>query len=631
MTGPVAPGAASVAILRPVALRIEGGFWGRRRQINRDRSIPHGLRQLRAHGQYDDLRRAARTGTSTGTGTEGAHPSQEHTGRPYTDSDVYKMAEALAWDGDTTSALDEIANLVSQAQTDQGYLNSWFQCTATEHFSDLHLGHEMYCAGHLIQAAIAQARTGTGTGLFPPAIAFADHLVDTFGPTGRVGICGHPIIETALVELYRHTGRRTYLDLAVRMIDLRGYGHLGAGRRGAAYYQDQTPLRDAAELDGHCVRALYLAAGATDVYLETGDTALLAALVTQWTHTNATKTYLTGGVGCRRKTEAFGAPYELPPDQAFSETCAGVATILWSWRLLLATGDGRYADQIERVLFNVIAAGVSRCGELFSYINTLQRHGSAMEHGDKAPYRKPWFGCACCPPNVMRLLASLGHYLATTDPNGIQLHQYASGSVRSASLGLAIRTDYPWSGEIIIDVTAADHQDRTIGLRLPGWCAAWQLRVNGVPAPVGPPVRQYLELRRRWHPGDQIRLSLAMPARFTWPDRRIDAVRGCVAIERGPLVYCVEDADLPAGVHLGDLVVDPDTPPRTLARPHLLGGVITIEALARGHVNGPGPDWPYGDPSPGSADTPVRLTAIPYHAWDNRGRGLMRTWLPTVR
>jgi uncharacterized protein len=380
---------------------------------------------------------------------------------------------------------------------------------------------------------------------------------------------------------------------------------------------------------------MYLAAGAADVYLETGDRTLLAALARQWAHTVATQTYLTGGVGCRRRNEAFGAPYELPPDHAFNETCAGVANVMWSWRMLLATADGRYADHIERLLYNVLAAGVSLAGDEFSYVNTLHRRGSTMEHGDKAPYRRPWFGCPCCPPNLMRVLTSLGHYLSTVDDSGVQLHQYATGTVRAPALTLAVRTDYPWSGDIDIRITAAatpTGADCAVGLRLPGWCRDWRVRINDAPMDPGPPDRGYLALRRHWRPGDHIALRLAMEPHFTWSDRRVDATRGCVAIERGPLVYCVEEADLPAGVDLDDLAIDPDAPLRTTARPDLLGGTITIHATGR-NLTGPRMAWPYGGPESASAPAAptamadLTVTAVPYHAWDNRGRGAMRAWL----
>jgi hypothetical protein len=608
------PTASSVARLRPLdrAARLGAGFWGDRRRVNGARSIPAGLRGLAEGGQLDDLRRAA--------GTMGG----PHTGRPYGDSDVYKMAEALAWQ-DSPSALHELIDLVRAAQEPDGYAHSLSRCTGSARFADLLWGHEMYDAGHLIQAGIAEARTLGPGGLLAAGIAFADHLVETFG--GRDAICGHPQIELALVELFRLTGERRFLTLAARMVDLHGHGLLGGGHRGPAYYQDAVPVRAATTLDGHCVRAFYLAAAATDVHLETGDPDLLRALERQWADTVATKTYLTGGVGCRRKTEAFGAPFELPPDQAFNETCAGVASVFWSWRMLLATGHGRYADHVERVLFNVVAAGVSLSGEAFSYVNTLHRRAAAMELGDKAPWRKPWFRCACCPPNVMRLLASLGHYLATVDGDGLQLHQYATATLDGAGLRLAVRTAYPWQGTVDVAVQDAPAEHRTLRLRLPGWCGAATLSLNDSALPTDPDPSGYLAVTRQWRPGDRVRLDLAMPARFTWPDPRIDAVRGCAAIERGPMVYCLEEADQPG---LDDVVLRAGMAARSVSEPDLLGGTVTVRAEAW-HRRPPPAGWPYGAAPPDEQREPCTVTAIPYALWDNRGMGQMRVWVAASR
>jgi DUF1680 family protein len=630
--GPIALTAASVALQRPPAsgpFRLRSGFWAQRQAVNSSTSIPLGWQALRTHGQWDNLLRAA--GRAAGA----------HTGRPYTDSDIYKMAEAHAWDAEHTSSpalartrLADVADLLAAAQQPDGYINSWFQCTQTPRYSNLPMGHEMYCAGHLIQAAVAAARVLGHTRLLDAATAFADQLVRTF--TDEPAVCGHPQIESALVELYRETGRAAYLELAVAMLDRRGRGLLGQGWYGPQYYQDHVPVRNASELEGHCVRALYLAAGATDVYLETGEPALLEAVVRQWEHTVATKTYLTGGVGCRRKTEAFGAPYELPPDQAFNETCAAVGNVMWSWRLLLATGEARYADHVERLLYNVIAAAVSAGGDRFAYVNTLHRRGSAMEQGDKAPFRKPWFDCACCPPNLMRTVAGLGHLIATVDTTdgaaGVALHQYAAGEVDidlpdGGRLGLTVTTDYPWPGPVEVGIGSAPDRACGLALRIPAWCRDATVRVND--RPVEPAVPGYARLHRIWRPGDRVVLDLPATPRWTWPDRRVDAVRGCVAIEAGPVVYCFEDADTPAGTCVEDYTLDTSAPLRTVYRPDILGGTMTIECTGR-RLTDPATGWPYGpEPSqPGEPGEPVTLTAIPYHRWDNRGRGRMRIWMP---
>ena len=498
--GPVAPSCA-IAKLRPAGsggFRFQGGFWGTRQQLVREVGLPHAERRLLEAGNIGNLRRLA-------VGEAGPYR-----GRIYADSDIYKVVEAVCWDyGNKPSPsngrlLDSIANLLRSVQDASGYLNSWYQSSPSAvRYSDLPMGHEMYCAAHLILAAVARWRAFGADDLLLVATRFADHLVEQFADDGAViGLCGHPLIESAMVELYRSTGNVHYLDLARTMIDRRGRGLLGDGIFGAAYYQDDTPVRDARTLRGHCVRALYLAMGATDVYLETGDATLLSALEQQWSHTIATKTYLTGGMGCRRKDEAFGAPFELPPDHAFAETCAAVAAIMWSWRLLLATGHGRYADLIERILYNVIAASLGADGRTFFYVNTLHRRPNAAEFGDKATRRQAWFTCACCPPNLMRLIASLGHYVATTSAAGLQIHQYASGTVQcdwnGTSIGLEVATDYPLSGSVAITVVQPPGVPCTFSFRRPSWCTKLEIRVNGRESIVDSDVDGYVTVARNW-------------------------------------------------------------------------------------------------------------------------------------
>jgi DUF1680 family protein len=633
-TGPTAPTLAAAARLRPVqdgGFRFRDGFWAIRQRLVRERSLPHAIRSLADAGNIDNLRRLA--GEAPGV----------YRGRGDSDSNVYKVMEAMAWDlgAEPSPSLEaELSSLVAvvrQVQDGDGYVNSWFQSRgAAARYSDLAMGHEMYCAGHLIQAAVARLRATGSDDLLCVAVRFADHLVETFGEGGRPGICGHPLIETALVELYRTTGATRYLELAMLMLDRRGHGLLSAGLFGNRYYQDDIPVRDAGTLRGHCVRALYLATGAADVYLETGEERLLAALVTQWDDMVATKTYLTGGLGCRRKDEAFGAAFELPPDQAFAETCAAVGAVTWSWRLLLATGNSRYADLIERILFNVIAAALSLDGQQFFYTNTLHRRPGSPETGDKVTLRRPWFRCACCPPNLMRLVASLGFYVATTTRDGLQIHQYADGRVRCALgdgdgvLELDIRTDYPWSGVVTVTVVEEPGVPCAVAFRRPDWCESVDLRVDGRAHPAVADERGYVAITRRWQPGEQIVVDLAMPARFTRPDRHVDAVRGCVAVERGPLVYCLEQADLPDALVV-DVAIDVDQSPDVVSVPEF--GADTLALRARGfRLLNERRRWPYvsADSSQPPDTEPTALTLVPYHAWGNRVDGEMRVWLPRV-
>ena len=407
--GPVDVSRSAAATLTTLAARdvtIDGGFWAARQAVNRDAALPHGARMLEAAGNLDNLRLAA--GKTTG----------RYRGPVFMDSDVYKWLDAAACEmarspsAALASASAEMIDLVAAAQGADGYVNSYYQVAEPgKRWTDFAHGHELYCAGHLFQAAVAHHRATGEDRLLTIARRFADYLDSVFGPGRRTATPGHPEIEMALIELSRETGERRYLELATFFIDQRGRGWLGGGRfNSSAYFQDRVPVRDAAVVEGHAVRALYLTTGLTDLYLETGDPALLAALNRQWRDLVAGKLYVTGGVGARHNAESFGQPFELPNDLAYCETCGAIASVMWSWRMLLATGQARYADLIERTLYNAVLAGVSLSGERYFYVNPLASTGE-VEHLHRGGCRRqPWHLVACCPPNVMRLFASLGHY-----------------------------------------------------------------------------------------------------------------------------------------------------------------------------------------------------------------------------
>jgi uncharacterized protein len=627
-TGPVAPRAG--IRLQPVpGVTIDGGLWAARRQVNREVTLPAGRTCLEDDGSFDNLRRPA-----------GRIPDGPSAGSIAADSHVYKWLEALAWeqasgpDPEQAGWLRDTAALIAAAQEDDGYLNTRFRDPAVR-FADLAHGHELYCAGHLIQAAVAQQRvTGDGQ-LTGVAVRFADYLCSVFGPAGRQAVPGHPEIETALIELTRLTGQARYLDLARYFIDHRGLGLLAWSRYGPAYYQDRVPLRQTRAPEGHAVRALYLAAGAADLAAEDGDDGLLSALLRQWDAMVSAKTYLTGGVGARWEGEAFGDPYELPPDRAYAETCAAIASVMWSWRLLLATGRAGFADLIERTLYNAVLPGIGLDGTGFFYVNPLQWRGgdNAMSVQSPGRGRQPWFGVACCPPSVMRFLSSLQHYFCTRTDAGVQVHQFAPGTITAVTAGgpleLRVSTGYPWDGEVAFEVTTAPAGTAEISVRVPAWCRAATVRVNGAeqgPARPG----SYAVVSRRWARGDQLTLDLPMPVRTTTAAPEVDATRGCAALERGPLVYCVEQADLP-GAPLGRLRLAGGAA-RSTWQPGLLGGVHVIEAPGLLAPAEPGPGFPYGDdaaaPAGGQA---AAITAIPYYAWAHRGLDGMRVFIPEAR
>ncbi|MFG2130000.1 glycoside hydrolase family 127 protein [Streptomyces sp. NPDC048751] len=614
-SGPIRPTHRARTTLRPATdAHITGGFWAQRRRTNAEVSVPQGPERLEQAGNLANLRAAA--------GGGGAYSGDF----PFQDSDVHKWLEAASWQlaedpgqAELAACIDELTALLAAAQRPDGYLQTYFQVAHPDRrWQDLAWGHELYCAGHLVQAGVAHHRATGRPELLAMAVRFAEHIDATFGPDGTVdGVCGHPGIETALVELYRETDERRWLDLAAYFVDRRGHGLLDPDadpRPGDAYWQDHTPVRAATSVTGHAVRQLYLLAGVADLAAETGDSELRAVSERLWDAMVSTKTYLTGGVGARHEGESFGEAYELPPDRAYAETCAAIASVQWSWRMALLTGEAKYSDLVERTLYNGFLSGVGLDGDSWLYVNPLQvrEEYEGVGEADQGARRTPWFRCACCPPNAMRLLASLPHHVASGDKDGLQLHQYATGGYAAGDGKVRVVTDYPWDGRIAVTVEEApEDRDWTLSLRIPSWCTAFTAA-----APDGDPPAEtspgWLRLRRRWRPGDTLTLDLDLGARLTRPDPCVDAVRGCVAIERGPLVYCLEGVDQEPGTRFADLTL-PDGGHLTVTpAPELLGGVSVITADGRRRSDG----------------AAVPLTAVPYCVWANRRPGPMRVWVP---
>jgi len=605
------------------------GWWGQWQARNRLTTLPYGVAALESAGNLDNFRRLV------------GRSNAPYRGFVFNDTDVYKTLEAIAWslashpDPILDGYVDATAQLLSDVQADDGYLNSFVQGTPNAaRYTRLAESHELYCAGHLFQAAVADFRVTGKRRLLDIAIRFADHLVAEFGGGRRDDYDGHPEIETALVELYRVCANHAYLDLAKQFIDTRGRRIFVGDGRGAAYFQDDIPIREATSMVGHAVRALYLEAGVVDVAVETGDTELLRTSLTRWKDMVASKLYITGGVGSRHKSEGFGDPYELPPDRAYCETCAAIASIHWNWRLLLATGDSRFADLLERTVYNGFAASTGLDGTSFFYSNPLQvREQHAASDEEESGRRLPWYACACCPPNVMRLVAAMQHYIASTDQQGgIQLHQYTDADLdlrtAAGNVALSMRTQYPWAGTIEIHVTDSTMTPWALSLRIPTWAGDPRLTLNGENVSCAA-TDGYVRLERLWATSDTLVLELEMPAQLTEADPRVDAIRGCVAIERGPLVYCVEVTDN-EGIDLAAVVLDVDQPLQLATIdgwPH--ARAITTSGATRTY---PDDDQRtlYRPAARGEVmETQIQLTAIPYYLWANRASGPMRVWLPS--
>lgn len=670
-------------------LLLDGGFWGALQETNARATLGHCLDWMEELGWLGNFDRVA-------AGATGG----ERPGWQFSDSEVYKLLEAMAWEHGRTgdpaveALLSKVVDRVAAAQDEDGYLNTCFgHAGQAGRYTDLSTGHELYCTGHLLQAAVARVRTLGNAGedrLVEVARRAADHVCREFGAGGRGsgqgskgqggagqggegqsrdGICGHPEIELGLAELGRALGEPRYTEQARLFVERRGHGTLAPiALLSPAYFQDDVPVRDADVWRGHAVRALYLAAGAVDVAVDTHDDDLRAAVERQWTRTVERRTYLTGGMGSRHQDEGFGDDWELPPDRAYCETCAGVASVMVSWRLLLATGEARYADLIERTLYNVVATSPRADGRAFFYANPLQQREpgadvrpDAVNPRAEGGVRAPWFDVSCCPTNVARTLASWQAYAAFVEEDGVEgsdgdgpdggavvtLAQYAAGNLRivlgpsTASggdggvLALRVTTEYPHDGRIRVEVTAAPERPVTLRLRVPHWADGATLTgpdgsITGV-APgwvtVGPAALGV---------GDVVTLDLPITPRLTWPDPRVDAVRGTVAVERGPLVLALESVDLPDGVPLDAVRLDPGVAPRA----HGDGAVVRARAVplpgggagrppfGSGDTGGPGGIGPEGVTAPEGAL--LDLPLVPYHRWAERGPSTMRVFVPTL-
>jgi DUF1680 family protein len=605
-------------------------FWGERLRVNAEVSLLHQWEQLEETGRLDNFRRVA------------GLVDRPHRAPVFNDTDLYKWLEAASWvlaQGPAprlAALVDEGIALCEGAQHADGYLDTYYSLDRQgERWSNLRDNHELYCLGHLTQAAVAHHRATGSDRLLRVATRYADLVCQEFGPPGtkrRHGIDGHPEVEMALVELYRETGRRRYLEQAGYFVEARGHGLLEGGWFGRTYFQDHLPFRQLDRLAGHAVRALYYVCGVTDLYLETGDGSLLETLERLFARLAARQLYVTGGVGARHDGEAFGDDHELPNAQAYTETCAAIASVMWCHRMLAATGEARYADLLEWTLHNAVLPGWSLDGRAFLYVNPLQDDGGHR--------RQPWHHCACCPPNVGRTVAALPAYVYSTGRAGedaVHVNLYAQGTARIAlgggrEVGLAQRTRYPWDGEVLLDVDFAG--PFALHLRIPSWCepGAASLSVNDETVPVPLVPGTWAAVRRTWRAGDRVRLWLPMPVRFLESHPSVLENVGRVAIARGPLLYCLEGVDHP-GADLRQLELSPRRGLAQEWRPGLLGGVVAL--------HGPGaevlPDagWtdvlyrPAGAAGPAAAPgrRDVHLTAVPYYAWQNRAPGPVQVWV----
>jgi uncharacterized protein len=634
------------------AVTATSGFWAQRRETNVNRSIPSMEKLLEANGRMDNFLRLA------------GKSDAPQRGPVYSDSDVYKWTEAVGFvvqsgDRPNLRALsDKIIADVASAQEPSGYLGTYYvRERASQRMTPevQRWGHELYDIGHLLQGAIAYYRATGDRRLLDVGLRFIDSfLLPTFGlgPDKRPIFSGHPEIELALIELYRTTGDKRHLDLAGYI--LQGDDRIKVPQHGYVYHFCGIPFTSRTHLEGHAVRAMYACCGATDYYLETGDPAYWKTLNGLWNDLVTSQMYVTGGVGARSDGEAFGDHYELPNFTAYGESCAAIGNMMWNWRMLAATGDAKHADVIERALYNGINSGMSLDGTLYCYRNPL---GFDPSTGDKI--RNPWYDTTCCPPNLERTFASLPGYFYSTSSDGLYVHLYDNSELdwhleNGTRLKVRQKTNYPWDGVVDVSVTPATPAEFTLYLRIPGWGDSAQVAVNGKAVP-NAESGMYLPLRRRWLPGDTIRLQFDMTPQVLEANPKVIEDNGRVAVQRGPLVYCLEQLDQPQGVTLTDVAVnvgpavnerlgainqktgDSGTDKKLGGYFHpefdanLLGGMIVL------HHNGAA-----YEPSASSAplyvrhaaaprkSKPVPLKLIPYYAWANRAATPMQVWTPVM-
>jgi DUF1680 family protein len=632
-------------------VRISGGFWRARIDNIAGQVIPYQWRALNDQIPDAEPSHAMENFRITAGDSHG-----KFYGLIFQDSDVGKWIEAASYSLiDTPNPaleriIDEAVDLIGRTQERDGYLGTYFRMTAPEKkWTDLAMGHEMYCGGHLIEGAVAYAAATGKRAFLDIMVRYADHLDRRFGrgPGKEIGYCGHPEIELALFKLHEATGEARYRDLARFFVDERGRHPevldnskvIDWGGGGPAlnrwhqkdYYLDHAPAREQVHAEGHSVRAMYLYSAMADQWRLTGDPSLGTALKRLWESATNRRMYVTGGLGSQATCERFTVDYDLPPDTAYAETCAAIGLVFWAWRMTEAEVDRKYADVLERALYNGALSGISLDGTRYFYVNPLavvpEVARFRKDHEHVKTERVQWLGCACCPPNIARLVCSVGQFLYTTDETGVWVHQYASGTAELPIPGGAARfeqeTEYPWNGEVLLRIAAADAgKPWSLRFRVPEYAENARASVNGTPVPCREGAAGYVELERVWKAGDELRISFALPPRVVRSHPRLREAAGLVAVQRGPLVYCAEEADNGKDLHL--LSLRTDGPMEVEPAPGLPSGVRAIVASGFRRTETEGAPLYAAD---GEEAEECRIRLVPYFAWGNRGAGEMRVWL----
>lgn len=531
----------------------------------------------------------------------------EHSGIFFDDSDVYKALEGMAYslinnpDPELEKKADEWIDKFAAAQQPDGYINTFYTLTGLDKRWTNMDKHEMYCAGHMIEAGVAYYQATGKRKLLDVCIRMTDHMMSQFGPGKRHWVPGHEEIELALVKLYQTTQEQKYLDFAYWLLEERGHGHGTMGDEGKwnpVYYQDIVPVRQLTDISGHAVRCMYLYCGMADVAALKNDTGYIAAMDRLWDDVVHRNMYITGGIGSSRDNEGFTEDYDLPNLDAYCETCASVGMVLWNQRMNQLTGDSKYIDVLERSLYNGALAGISLGGDRFFYVNPLESKG---DH-----HRQEWYGCACCPSQLSRFLPSIGNYIYASSDDALWVNLYIgnTGQIRIGETDILLtqETDYPWDGSVKLTISTSQPLEKEIRLRIPNWCKTYDLSINGKRINVSE--EKGYAVIKDWKSQDVIALDMDMPVEIVAADPHVKENFGKRAIQRGPLVYCMEEIDNP--VYFDQIQLSPSTTFQTAFASDILNGIKTIKTNGRAQS----------------------ATFIPYYAWDNRKAGKMRVWIP---
>ena len=612
------------------SVKVTDAFWGQRLQASRETTIPLAFSKCEETGRYENFVKAA-------------NPSDEYVvgGLAFDDTDVYKTIEGASYllqtypDAKLEAYIDSVLVIVKAAQEPDGYLytsrtmnpkhpHEWAGTKRWELVEDL--SHEFYNLGHMVEGAIAHYQATGKRNFLDIAIAYADCVCREIGDGEDqvVRVPGHQIAEMALAKLYLVTGEKKYLDQAKFFLDKRGYT-----TRTDAYSQAHQPVLEQDEAVGHAVRAAYMYAGMADVAALTGDQGYIDAIDAIWDNIVTKKLYITGGIGATSNGEAFGKNYELPNMSAYCETCAAIGNVYVNHRLFLLHGESKYYDVLERTLYNGLISGVSLDGGGFFYPNPLESIGQHQ--------RQPWFGCACCPSNICRFIPSLPGYIYATKGADVYVNLFMSNTsnlnVNGKKVSLSQETRYPWNGDIAITVDNNKAGQWTMKVRVPGWVRGqvvpsnlyeytdgkrlgYSISVNGEKVE-GELVNGYFCIDRKWKKGDVVRVHFDMEARTVKANYRVEADRGRISVERGPIVYCAEWPD--NNFDVLSILMNREPEFELVERPDLLYGLNQLVTDAQ-TLN-------YDDNGRLVAED-VKLTLIPYYAWCHRGSGSMAVWLP---